>query len=98
MVKRLYCDYFRNIASFLFNFFFTLVFNTLYPDKTLNLLKEGVKEYSQNSNTSQMEFTELPLTKITSREMKPERSKQMILNSKLQLESSDKIISVCTCF
>lgn len=70
----------------------------MYPDKTLNLLKEGVKEYSQNSNTSQMEFTELPLTKITSREMKPERSKQMILNSKLQLESSDKIISVCTCF
>ncbi|KAF7396221.1 hypothetical protein HZH66_007083 [Vespula vulgaris] len=62
-------------------------------DKTLNLLKEGVKEYSQNSNTSQMELTELPLTKITSREMKPERSKQMILNSKLQLESSDKIIS-----
>ncbi|XP_043671193.1 apoptosis regulatory protein Siva-like [Vespula pensylvanica] len=62
-------------------------------DKTLNLLKEGVKEYSQSSNTSQMELTELPLTKITSREMKPERSKQMILNSKLQLETSNKIIS-----
>ncbi|XP_047353941.1 apoptosis regulatory protein Siva-like [Vespa velutina] len=63
-------------------------------DKTLNLLKEGVKEYSQNLNESEMDLTELPLTKITYREMKPERtSKQMILNNKLQLENSDKIIS-----
>ncbi|XP_046819677.1 apoptosis regulatory protein Siva-like [Vespa crabro] len=63
-------------------------------DKTLNLLKEGVKEYSQNLNKSEMDLTELPLTKITYREMKPERtSKQMILNNKLQLENSDKIIS-----
>ncbi|KAL2722364.1 apoptosis regulatory protein Siva-like [Vespula squamosa] len=68
--------------------------DTLHPDKTLNFLKEGVKEYSQNLNTSEMDLTELPLTKITSREVKSERtSKQMILNSKIQLETGDKVIS-----
>lgn len=63
----------------------------------MNLLKEGVKEYSLNLNASEMDLTELPLTKLTSREIKPERtSKQMILNNNLQLKNSDKVICVCT--
>lgn len=63
-------------------------------DKTLNLLKEGVKIYSQKLNTSQLDLTELSSPKAVSCESKSQRTlKQMVLNSKLELKSGDKIIS-----
>ncbi|KAK2583713.1 hypothetical protein KPH14_009633 [Odynerus spinipes] len=63
-------------------------------DKTLNLLKEGVRVYSQKLSTSQLDLTELSPSKITSRETKSERTlKQMVLNNKLELQSGKKVIS-----
>lgn len=63
-------------------------------DKTLNLLKEGVKAYSQKLSTSQTDLTVLSPAKKSSSEMKSERTlKQMVLNCKLELQSGEKIIS-----
>ncbi|XP_003700414.2 apoptosis regulatory protein Siva [Megachile rotundata] len=63
--------------------------------KTLNLLKEGVKTLSQRLNSSmEMNSTDLPSPQILSAcKPKHERnSKQMVLNSKLELLGIDKAI------
>ncbi|XP_043495711.1 apoptosis regulatory protein Siva-like [Polistes fuscatus] len=74
-------------------------------DKTLNLLKQGAKKYSQNMNNDQMDLTELPSALLTSHKLiNPQRaSKQMVLNNKLQLENNDNVkldknVDVCRCF
>lgn len=65
-------------------------------DKTMDLLKEGVKVLSRRLSTSmELNSLDVPSSKTPSCKSKNERiSKQMVLNSKLELLGADKAIKI----
>lgn len=75
----------------------TIFFSLNFLDKTLNLLKNGMKTFSDKMNeTSEMDSIEQlssdpPTCKLKS---SSNLKKQMLLTDKLQLTTSDKTINV----
>lgn len=78
--------------------YFNLSLLNIFSDKTLNLLKTGMKAFSQKLNTSvQLDSAYLSFTSqsLSLCQLKSVPNlKQMLLNNNLQLEVSNEIINV----